>query len=122
MSRRDVTAVVVLGVSVVVVGLGCLATYGVLREYADVCGSTAPLAQVWTSGAGLGPVVAGVAVVLAGVVAAIGRGRTVRFAAAGLVVLALVGASLSGVAGVVGKSAAYEKDPATYGVCGGYSS
>lgn len=57
MSRRDVTALVVLAGSVVVVGFGCLATYGLLREYADFCGETAPLAQVWSSGAGLGPAV-----------------------------------------------------------------
>jgi putative copper export protein len=122
MSTRDVTAAVVLAGSVVVVGFGCLATYGVLREYADVCGETAPLAQVWASGAGLGPVVTVAAVVLAGVVAVIGRRRGVRVAAAGLVVLGLVGASVGGVAGVADKRAAYEKDPATYGVCGGYNS
>lgn len=122
MSERDVTALVLLAASVVVVGFGCLVTYGVLREYADVCGETAPLAQVWSSGAGLGPAVAVVAVVLAGVVAAINRRRGMRVAAAALVVLGLVGASVSGVAGVAGKTAAFERDPATYGVCGGYDS
>jgi hypothetical protein len=122
MSTRDVTALVVLAGSVLVVGLGCLVTYGVLREYADVCGETAPLEQVWWSGAGLGPLVAVVAVVLAAVVAAIGRRRAVRAAAAGLVVVGLLGATLGGLAGIAGKEAAYEADPATYGVCGGYNS
>ncbi|MGB5937359.1 MAG: hypothetical protein WBG76_16035 [Ornithinimicrobium sp.] len=122
MSRRDVAALVVLAASLLVVGLSCIATYGVLREYADVCGQTAPLKQVWLSGAGLGPMMAVVAVVLAIVVAAIGRRPGVRVAAAGLVVLALIGVTLSGVAGIAGKKAAYEKDPATYGVCGGYNS
>jgi hypothetical protein len=121
-SKRDLAAVAVLAVSVLIVGFGCSATYGVLREYADVCGETAPLKQVWLSGAGLGPVVAGVAVALAVAVGAIGRRPGVRIAAAGLVLLGVVGASMSGVAGVAGKAAAYERDPATYGVCSGYSS
>jgi hypothetical protein len=122
MSKRDVVALVVLAVSGVVVGVGCLATYGVLREYADVCGETGPVEQVWLGGAGLGPLVAGIAVVLALVVAFIGRRRGVRVAAAGLVILALIGATAGGAAGVSGKKAAWEKNPATYGVCGGYNS
>lgn len=121
MSKRDIVALVVLAGSVVVVGFGCVVTYGLLREYADVCGDTAVVAQVWLGGAGLGPVVAVVAVVLALIVGAIG-GRRMRFAAAGLVVLALVGATVSGAAGVAGKKAAYAEDPATYGGCGGYNS
>jgi putative copper export protein len=122
MSKRDVVALVVLAASLFVVGLGCVFTYGVLREYADVCGETAVLEQVWLGGAGLGPVVAVVAVVLAIVVATIARRRGVRVAAAGLVVLALVGATASGAAGVTGKKAAWEDNPATYGSCGGYNS
>jgi hypothetical protein len=122
MSKRDVAALVVLAASLVVVGLGCVVTYGVLREYADVCGETSLLEQVWMSGAGLGPVVAVSAVVLAIVVATIARRRGVRVAALGLVVLALVGATASGAAGVAGKRAAYEDDPSTYGTCGGYNS
>jgi hypothetical protein len=121
MSKRDVIAVVVLAVSVFVVGFGCVVTYGVLREYADVCGDTAVVEQVWLGGAGLAHVVAVVAVVLAFVVAIIGR-RRMRFAAVGLVVLALVGATVSGAAGVAGKKAAYADKPATYGGCGGYNS
>jgi hypothetical protein len=122
MSKRDVVALVVLAASLVVVGLGCVVTYGVLREYADVCGETSALEQVWLSGAGLGPVVALSAVVLAIVVATIARRRGVRVAALGLVVLALVGATASGAAGVAGKTAAYEDNPSTYGTCGGYNS
>lgn len=122
MSRRDAVALVVLAASLLVVGFGCVVTFGVLREYADVCGETAPLKQVWLSGAGFGPVVAVVAVVLAILVAAIARRPGVRVAAVGLVVLALVGATASGVAGVAGKKAAYEEDPTTYGGCGGYNS
>lgn len=121
MSKRDVAAIVVLALGVVVVGFGCAATYGLLREYADVCGDTPVLEQVWSGGAGLGPLVAMVAVAFALVVAAIGR-RAMRFAAVGLVALALVGATASGAAGVAGKKAAYEDNPATYGVCGGYNS
>lgn len=121
MSTRDVVALVVLGTSLFVVGLGCVATYGALREYADVCGGTPPLEQVWLSGAGLGPAVAVVAVALAVIVAMIARRRGVRLAATGLVVLALVGPTLSGVAGVAGKAAAYAENPATYGGCGGYN-
>jgi len=45
-----------------------------------------------------------------------------RFAAIGLVVFALVGATVSGAAGVAGKNAAYADNPATYGDCGGYNS
>lgn len=122
MSKRDVVALVVLAASLLVVGFGCVVTFGVLREYADVCGETPALEQVWLSGAGLGPVVAVVAVVLAVLVAAIALRPAVRLAAVGLVVLALVGATSSGVAGVAGKKAAYEKDSATYGGCGGYHS
>ena len=122
MSKRDVVALVVLAASLLVVGFGCVVTYGVLREYADVCGETAPLKQAWLSGAGFGPVVAVVAVVLAILVAAIARRPGLRVAAVGLVVLALVGATSSGVAGVAGKKAAYEEDPTTYGGCGGYNS
>ena len=122
MSKRDVVALVVLVVSLVVVGLGCVVAYGVLREYADVCGETAVLEQVWLGGAGLGPVVALVAVGLAIAVATITRRRGVRVAAAGLVILALVGSTASGAAGVTGKEAAWENNPATYGSCGGYNS
>lgn len=122
MSKRDVVAVVVLAVSLFVVGLGCVVTYGVLREYADVCGETAAIEQVWLGGAGLGPVVAVVAVVLAIVVATIARRRGVRVASAGLVVLAVVGATASGAAGVTDKKAAWEDNPVTYGNCGGYNS
>ena len=122
MSKRDVVALVILAASVLVVGFGCVVTYGLMREYADVCGETAPLKQVWRSGAGFGPVVAAVAVVLAIAVATIARRRGVQVAAVGPVVLALVGATSSGVAGVAGKKAAYEEDPATYGGCGGYNS
>jgi hypothetical protein len=122
MNKRDVVALVVLAASLLVVGLGCVVTYGVLREYADVCGETAPLKQGWLSGAGFGPFVALMAVVLALVVATIARRRGVRVAAVGLVVVALVGATSSGVAGVAGKKAAYEATPATYGGCGGYDS
>src|SRR6058998_3953699 len=104
MSKRDVVALVVMAGSVLVVGFGCAVTYGLLREYADVCGDTAVVAQVWLDGAGLGPELAAVAVVLALVVASIGR-RRMRFAAVGLVVFALVGATLSGAAGVAGKRA-----------------
>lgn len=120
MSTRDVIAPVVLAVSVVVVGFGCLATYGLLREYADVCGDTAVVAQVWLGGAGLAPLVTVVAVVLALVVAIIGR-RRMRYAAAGLIVLAVLGATAGGAAGVAGKRAAYLDDPATYGGCRGYN-
>lgn len=122
MSTRDVVALVVLAAGLVVVSLGCVVTYGVLREYADVCGKTAPLEQVWLSGAGLGPVVAMLAVVIAIVVATISRRRGVRVAAVGLVVLALAGTTASGAAGVADKTAAYEDNPATYGDCGGYNS
>lgn len=122
MSKRDVTALVVLAVSFVVVGFGCFVTYGVLREYADVCGRTSTLEQVWAGGAGLGPLVAVVSVVLALVVTFIARRRAIRLAAAGLVLLALVGATVGGAAGISGKKAAFEKDPSTYGVCGGYNS
>lgn len=121
MSKRDVVALVVLAASVLVVGLGCAVTYGLLREYGDVCGDTAAVAQVWTGGAGLAPLVVGAAVVLAVVVAIIG-GRLARFLAIGLVVLAVVGATVSGAAGVAGKKAAYADDPATYGDCRGYNS
>lgn len=121
MSKRDVVALVVLAMSVVVVGFGCVVTYGLLREYADVCGDTAVVAQIWLGGAGLAPVVAVVAVALALVVAIIGR-RRMRFAAVVLVVVALVGATVSGAAGVAGKKAAYADTPATYGGCGGYNS
>lgn len=122
MSKRDVIAAVVLAVSVFVVGFGCVVTYGVLREYAVVCGDTAVVEQVWLGGAGLAPVVAGVAVVLALVVAIIGS-RRMRFAAVGLVVLAVVGATVSGAAGVAGKKSAYADNPATYGGgCRGYNS
>ncbi len=122
MSKRDVVAVIVLAVSVLVVGLGCVVTYGLLREYADVCGDTAVVAQVWLGGAGFAPVVALVAVALALVVVAITGRRRMRFAAVGLVVFALVGATVSGAAGVAGKKAAYADNPATYGSCGGYNS
>jgi hypothetical protein len=122
MSKRDVVAVVVLALSGVVVGVGCLATYGVLREYADVCEGTGPVEQVWLGGAGLGPLVAGIAVVFALVVAFIARRRGVRVAAVGLVIVALVGATASGAAGVSDKKAAWDKNPSTYGVCGGYNS
>ena len=73
LSKRDVVALVVLAASLLVVGFGCAVTYGLLREYADVCGETAPLKQVWLSGAGFGPVVAVVAVALAVLVARIAR-------------------------------------------------
>lgn len=122
MSKRDVVALVVLSVSCVVVGLGCSVTYGVLREYADVCGGTGSVEQVWRSGAGLGPLVATVAVALAVVVAVIARGRGIRAAAAGLVILAFVGATARGAAGVSDKKEAWEDNPATYGDCGGYNS
>ena len=121
-SKRDVVAMVVLVASLLVLSFGCFVTYGLLREYADVCGETPPLKQVWLSGAGFGPVVAVVAVVLAILVATIARRPGVRIAAVGLVVFALVGATWSGVAGVADKKSAYEKDPATYGDCGGYNS
>ena len=120
--KRDVVALIVLAVSLVVVGLGCVVTYGVLREYADVCGNTAPLEQVWLSGAGFGPVVAVMAVVLAVVVATVARRPGIRVAAVGLVILAVVGATTSGAAGVGDKKAAYDEKPATYGSCGGYNS
>src|SRR5690348_10678863 len=106
MTKRDVTALVVLAVSFVVVGFGCFVSYGVLREYADVCGRTSALEQVWVGGAGLGPLVAIVSVVLAITVALIARRRAIRLAAAGLVLLALVGASVGGAAGISGKKAA----------------
>lgn len=122
MSKRDVVAVAVLAAGLLAVGLGCVVTYGLLREYADVCGETAPLTQVWRSGAGFGPVVVVVAVALAILVATIARHPGVRIAAVGLVVLALVGATWSGLAGVADKKAAYEEDPRTYGGCGGYNS
>jgi hypothetical protein len=122
MSKRDVVALVVLAASLLVVGVGCAAAYGILREYADVCGGTSAVEQVWLGGAGFGPLVAVVAVVLAGLVAVIARRPGVRVAAGGLVVLALIGATVSGAAGVAGKKAAYEKDPATYGGCAGYNS
>ncbi|MFC5177713.1 hypothetical protein [Nocardioides taihuensis] len=122
MSKRDLVALVVLVASLLVVGLGSFVTYGLLREYADVCGETSPLEQVWLSGAGFGPVVAVVAVVLAVLVAVIARRPGVRVAAVGLVALALVGATASGIAGVTAKKAAYEKDSATYGGCAGYNS
>ncbi len=121
MSKRDVVALVVMAVSVLVVGFGCVVTYGVLREYADVCGHTSVIAQVWLDGAGLGPEVAVVAVVLALVVATLGH-RRMRIAAVGLVAFALVGATVSGAAGVAGKKAAYADNPATYSLCGGYNS
>ena len=97
-----------------------MVTYGLLREYADVC-DTSVVSQIWLGGASLAPVVTVVAVALALVVAIIGR-RRMRFAAVGLVVLALVGATGSGAAGVAGKNAAYADNPATYGGCGGYNS
>ncbi len=122
MSKREIVALVVLAVSVFVVGFGCVVTYGVLREYADVCGDTAVVAQVWLAGAGLGPVVALVALVLALVVVTIARSSRMRLAAVVLVVLALVGATVSGAAGVAGKKAAYADNPADYGDCGGYNS
>lgn len=122
MSKRDVVALVVLGASLLVVGVGCLVTYGFLREYADVCGGTSALEQVWVGGAGFGPVVAVAAVVLAGLVAAVARRRSLRIAAAGVIVLALVAATASGMAGIAGKEAAYEKDPSIYGGCSGYHS
>ena len=121
MRTRDRAALVVLVLSLGLVGLGCAATYGLLREYGDVCGDTGALEQVWLGGAGLGPLVAGVAGALAVLVAVIG-GRGLRLAAAGLVVLAVVGATVSGAAAVGGKRAAFEEDPATYGTCGGYDS
>lgn len=121
MSKRDVVALVVLAMSVIVVGFGCAVTYGLLREYADVCGDTAVVSQIWLSGATLAPVVAVLAVALALALAMIG-GRRMRFAAVGLVVLALLGATGSGAAGVAGKKAAYADNPATYGGCGGYNS
>jgi hypothetical protein len=121
MSKRDVVAMVVLGFGVVVVGFGCVVTYGLLREYADVCGDIPVLEQVWSGGAGLGPLVAIVAVAFALVVAAIGR-RTMGFATVSLVALAMVGATASGAAGIAGKKTAYEDNPATYGGCGGYNS
>ncbi len=121
MSNRDVIALVVLAGSVDVLGFGCVVTYGLLREYADVCGDTAVIAQVWLGGASVAPVVAVVAGVLALVVAIIG-GRRMRFAGVGLIVLALVGATVSGAAGVAGKKAAYADNPATYGGCAGYNS
>ncbi len=119
MSKRDVVAAVVWVAGLLVLGLGCVVTYAVLREYGDVCGETAPLRQVWLDGAGLGPLVVLVAIVLTVAVATIARRRGLRLAAVGLVALALVGASWSGVAGVADKGAAYEKDAATYGGCGG---
>ena len=120
MSKREIVALVVLAMSVIVVGFGCVVTYGLLREYADVC-DTSAVSQIWLGGASLAPVVTVVAVALALVVAIIGR-RRMRFAAVGLVVLALVGATGSGAAGVAGKNAAYADNPAIYGGCGGYNS
>ena len=122
MSRRDVIATALLAVSLLVVGLGCVVTYGVLREYGDVCGHTPVLRQVWLSGAGLGPMVAAAALALAFTVGVVGRSHRARAAAVALVVLALVGATVSGAAGVAGKRAAYETEPATYGGCSGYNS
>ena len=55
-------------------------------------------------------------------VASTARRRGIRVAAAGLVLLAVVGASAGGAAGISGKRAAFEKDPSTYGGCGGYNS
>ena len=111
-----------LGACVLVVAFGCFATYGLLREYGDVCGHTSAFTQVWLGGAGLGPIVAAAAVGLAIVVVVVGRSPRARATAGALVVLALVGATVAGAAGVAGKRAAYEKDPSTYGVCGGYNS
>jgi hypothetical protein len=122
MSKRDVISLVVLALSGLVVAFGCFVTYGMLREYGDVCGETPALQQVWLSGAGFGPLVAVLAVAFSLVVASISRRRGIRVAAAGLVLLALVGASVGGAAGVSGKRAAWEKDPSTYGGCGGYNS
>lgn len=122
MSKRDFVALILLAISGLLVGFGCLVTYGVLREYADVCGRTSALEQVWASGAGLGPLVAAVSVVLALVVASVARRSAIRVAAVGLVLLAVVGATIGGIAGINGKKAQWEDDPATYGVCGGYHS
>jgi putative copper export protein len=122
MDKRESGALVVLAVGLSVVGFGCVLTYGVLREYGDVCGETPALEQVWLGGAGLGPVVAVVAVVLAIVVATMARRRGTRMAAAVLVVVGVVGATASGAAGVAGKKAAWAANPATYGSCGGYNS
>lgn len=121
MSRRDVVALVVWAASLLVLGFGCAVTYGLLREYGDVCGNTAPIQQVWVSGAGLGPVVTVVAVVLALVVATLARRAGLRIAAAGLVVLAVVGTTWSGVAGVADKKAAHQENGGTYVGCGGYN-
>lgn len=121
MRTRHGLALVVLVLGAGVVVLGCAVTYGLLREYGDVCGDTEALEQVWLGGAGLGPLVAGVAAAVAVLVVVIG-GHRLRLPAAGLVVLAVVGATVSGAAGVGGKRAAFEEDPATYGTCGGYNS
>lgn len=120
-AKRQWVALAVLALSVVVVGFGCVVTYGFLQEYGDVCGDTAVVAQTWLGGAGLAPVVAGLAMMLALVVVLLG-GRSMRFAAVGVVVLALVGTTIGGAAGVAGKQAAYAANPATYGGCGGYIS
>ena len=122
MTRRDVATSALLALGVLVVGFGCFATYGVLREYGDVCGRTSVLTQVWASGAGLGPVVGAVAMAFAVVIVVVGRRPRARAAAAALVVLALVGATAAGAIGVAGKRAAYEEKPSTYGGCSGYNS
>jgi putative copper export protein len=120
MSNRDGVALAVCGVGLGVLGLGCVVTFGVLREYADVCGETGSVVQVWLGGAGLGPLVAVVVAVLAILVAVTG-GRRMRCAAAGLVVLAVLSVTVSGAAGVARKKSAYREDPATYGSCSGYN-
>lgn len=122
MLKRDVVGLVLLALGLVAVGVGCLATYGLLREYADVCGETPALEQVWRGGAGLGPMVAVIAVALAAAVVVIARTGWIRASAGLLVVVAVVGATLAGIAGINGKQAAWEADPATYGTCGGYNS
>ena len=122
MSKRNVATQVLLAADVLVVGFGCFATYGVLREYADVCGGTSALTQVWAGGASLGWVVWAVATAFGVVIVVVSRSRRARIAAAAVVVLALVGASAAGAIGIAGKRAAYEKEPSTYGGCSGYNS
>lgn len=116
MERDDGVAGVLLIGAAGVAGWGCVATHGVLREYADVCSAASGLEQVWLGGAGLAPLVT---VVVAGLAVAIAMsgGRRTAFAGAALLVLATVGATVSGIAGVAGKQAAYRDDPATYGSC-----
>ena len=120
--KRELAAAGVLAAGAALVGLGVASTYGVLREYADVCGATPVVEQVWVDGAGLGPLVAAVALGAAAIVLALSRRQLLRAAAAGLVVTALVGATAAGAIGIAGKRAAFDHRPTQYGGCAGYNS